>query len=245
MTIFDFPRGAKAGTCLHEIFELLDYPQLNNDSITITARSSLTGNGFHEQWLPAVRSMAADVTSARIIPDHPEFSLSQLKKGGWQAEMEFYLPIRQLAPDTLQSLFEGVLDGDRFGDYFEVLNRLSFRQSRGMLQGFIDLVFMHKDRFYILDWKSNHLGMKASDYNQDTMHESMCRSAYILQYHLYTLALNRLLKLRLPGYSYEKHFGGVIYLYLRGISDDSATNGIYFDRPEPEFIRRAGEVMLN
>lgn len=245
LTIFDFPRGAKAGTCLHEIFELLDYPQLNNDSITITARSSLTGNGFHEQWLPAVRSMAADVTSARIIPDHPEFSLSQLKKGGWQAEMEFYLPIRQLAPDTLQSLFEGVLDGDRFGDYFEVLNRLSFRQSRGMLQGFIDLVFMHKDRFYILDWKSNHLGMKASDYNQDTMHESMCRSAYILQYHLYTLALNRLLKLRLPGYSYEKHFGGVIYLYLRGISDDSATNGIYFDRPEPEFIRRAGEVMLN
>ena len=159
--------------------------------------------------------------------------------------MEFYLPIRQLAPDTLRALFEGVLNEDRFGDYFEVLNRLSFRQSRGMLQGFIDLVFTHNDRFYILDWKSNHLGMKTSDYDQGAMHESMCRSAYILQYHLYTLALDRLLKVRLPGYSYDKHFGGVIYLYLRGISAGSMMNGIYLGRPLPEFMLRAGEVMLN
>ncbi len=245
LTIFHFPRGAKAGTCLHEIFEQLQYPLLDSAHITATAHSSLAGNGFHEQWLPAVRSMVEDVTSARIIPDHPDFTLSQLKKGDWQVEMEFYLPVRQLGPDTLRRLFEGVLDEVLFGDYYELLNRLSFRQSRGMLQGFIDLIFTHNGRFYILDWKSNHLGMKTSDYNQDTMHESMCRSAYILQYHLYILALDRLLRLRLPGYSYDKHFGGVIYLYLRGISAGAAMNGIYLGRPLPEFIRRAGEMILN
>lgn len=244
-TIFDFPRGAKAGTCLHEIFEQLDYSLLDCDAITATVRSSLAGNGFHEQWLPAVSSMVADVSTAPIIPDNPHFNLSRLKKGEWQTEMEFYLPIRQLSPDTLRALFEGVLDDGLFGDYYEVLNRLSFQQSRGMLQGFIDLVFAHNGRFYILDWKSNHLGMKASDYNRDTMHESMCRSAYILQYHLYTLALDRLLKVRMPGYSYEKHFGGVLYLYLRGISENSATHGIYVGRPLPEFILRAGEMLLN
>ena len=245
LTIFDFPRGAKAGTCLHEIFELLDYQQLAGDSTAAAANSSLAGNGFHEQWLPAVRSMVAEVTSARIIPDQPEFSLSQLKKGDWQTEMEFYLPIKHLSPDTLLSLFEGVLDENLFGDYYEVLGNLSFRQSRGMLQGFIDLVFTHDGRFYILDWKSNHLGMKTSDYNHDKMHESMCRSAYTLQYHLYTLALDRLLKLRLPGYSYEKHFGGALYLYLRGISTGSRVDGIYFGRPLAEFIRRSGELLLD
>lgn len=245
LTIFDFPRGAKAGICLHEIFERLDYPQLKSDSITSIACASLAGNGFHEQWLPAVSSMVANVISAPIIPDNADFSLSQLKTGDWQAEMEFYLPIRQLAPDTLRSLFEGALDEERFGGFYELLSRLSFRQSRGMLQGFIDLVFTHNGRFYILDWKSNHLGMKPSDYNQDMMHESMCRSAYILQYFLYTLALDRLLKVRLPEYSYEKHFGGAIYLYLRGVSAGSASGGIYFGRPQPEFIRRAGELMLN
>lgn len=245
LTIFDFPRGAKAGTCLHEIFEHLDFQQPNGDSANDAASSSLAGHGFHEQWLPAVRGMVNNVTSARVIPDHPEFSLSRLKRGDWQTEMEFYLPIRRLAPDTLQSLFEGVLEEDFSGDYYEVLKTLSFRQSRGMLQGFIDLVFTHNGRFYLLDWKSNHLGMKMSDYGRDKMHESMCRSAYILQYHLYTLALDRLLKLRLPEYSYEKHFGGALYLYLRGISAGSGMNGIYFARPRPEFIRRSGEMLLD
>lgn len=245
LTIFDFPRGAKAGTCLHEIFELLDFTRSDSETITATALSALAGYGFHEKWLPAVSGMVADVTAAQIIPEHQKFTLSKLKRGDWQTEMEFYLPVRQLAPETLQLLFEGVLDGDRFADYYEVLNRLSFRQSRGMLQGFIDLVFTHNDRFYILDWKSNHLGMNPSEYNQDRMHESMCRSAYVLQYHIYTLALDRLLKLRMPGYSYEKHFGGAIYLYLRGVSAGVPNNGIYFARPLPEFIRRAGEMLLD
>ncbi len=242
-SIFDFPRGAKAGTCLHEIFELLDFSQLDNNAITATVRSSLVGNGFQEQWLPAVGRMVADVSTSPLIPDLPDFSLSRLKKGEWQTEMEFYLPIRQLSPTTLQSLFDGILDKDLFADYFEVLNRLSFRQSRGMLQGFIDLVFTHNGRFYILDWKSNHLGMNISDYNHEKMHESMSQSAYILQYHLYTLALDRLLKVRLPGYSYEEHFGGAIYLYLRGVSPGSATHGIYVGRPLPEFLQRAAEIL--
>ena len=245
LTIFDFPRGAKAGTCLHEIFEQLDFQKLKSGTVAAITQSSLAANGFHEQWLTVVKSMVSDVTAARIIPTVPDFTLSQLEKGDWQVEMEFYLPIRQLTPVILRSLFKGILDEDLFGDYYEVLSQLSFRQSSGMLQGFIDLVFTHNGRFYILDWKSNHLGMKTSDYNQDTMHESMCRSAYILQYHLYTLALDRLLKLRLPEYSYEKHFGGVIYLYLRGISADSTLSGIYWGRPLPEFIERAGEILLD
>jgi exodeoxyribonuclease V beta subunit len=244
-SIFDFPRGAKAGTCLHEIFERLDFSALDHGNITAIAAASLAGNGFHSHWLPAVGNMVKDVAAAGIIPDDPAFSLSRLKKGDWHTEMEFFLPIRQLAPEILRALFAGVLDGDQCGDFYEVLNRLSFRQSRGMLQGFIDLVFTHEGRYYILDWKSNHLGMKRSGYDREAMHESMCRSAYILQYHLYTLALDRLLKLRLPDYDYEKHFGGAIYLYLRGISPDSGVNGIYYGRPSPEFIQRAADLMLD
>lgn len=244
LTLFDFPRGAQAGTCLHELFELLDFSRLDSGAVSAAAQSALAGNGFHEKWLPAVRNMVAAVTTAAIIPNVPDFNLLQLNKGDWQAEMEFYLPVGRLAPDSLYGLFEGILDAEEFRDYYELLSRLSFRQSRGMLQGFIDLVFSYGGRFYILDWKSNHLGMKAADYSQEAMHESMCRSAYVLQYHLYTLALDRLLKVRLPGYSYEAHFGGAIYVYLRGVSGETPMNGIYFDRPLPEFIRRSEEMLL-
>ena len=244
VTLFDFPRGAKAGICLHEIFEQLDYSGLTDDSITTVVRSSLANNGFHEQWLPVIGNMVREVTSARIISGNSGFSLSGMKKGDWQTEMEFYLPVRLIAPDIIQLLFEEVLDATIFGDYYEVLRQLSFRKSHGMLQGFIDLVFICDGLYYILDWKSNHLGMNRADYAQGMLHESMCHNAYILQYHLYTLALDRLLKWRLPGYNYETHFGGVLYLYLRGISAGSGGCGIYSGRPPEKFIRRADEMLL-
>ena len=244
LTIFEFPRGAKAGTCLHEIFEQLDFAALRNDHITTITRTKLAANGFSDLWHPTVCRMVSDTAKARIIRDDPDFSLSQLKAGAWQTEMEFYLPVGQFAPDTLRSLFRGVLDDELFGDFHEVLKSLLFQRSRGMLQGFIDMVFVHAGRYYLLDWKSNHLGNSLIDYGPGPMHEAMCRSAYILQYHLYTLALDRLLKLRLPGYDYEFHFGGAIYLFLRGVTSMGTGSGIYHARPSLAFIRRADEIML-
>ncbi|MDD5285782.1 MAG: exodeoxyribonuclease V subunit beta [Desulfuromonadaceae bacterium] len=243
-SIFEFPRGVKAGTCLHEIFEQLDFAALRIDDIKAITAKTLAANGFYDRWLPAVSCMISNATSASIIRDDPGFCLSKLEKGAWQTEMEFYLPIIQLAPDTLRSLFDGLLDEGLFADFHEVLKALLFKRCRGMLQGFIDLVFVHEERYYLLDWKSNHLGYSPDDYGAGRMQEAMSLSAYILQYHLYTLALDRLLKQRLPGYDYEIHFGGAIYLFLRGVSDADGAAGIYHARPSPEFIRRANDLML-
>jgi exodeoxyribonuclease V beta subunit len=77
------------------------------------------------------------------------------------------------------------------------------------------------------------------------MTRSMADHAYILQYHIYTLALDRHLRQRLPGYCYETHFGGAIYIYLRGVSPTASGCGIFRDRPSAEFIRRANELLLD
>lgn len=244
LSIFDFPKGAKAGTCLHEIFERVDFANLDNDEITAVSAAALAENGISNLWLSVVTKMIANVTSAAIITNDPDFSLSELKKGSWQSEMEFYLPLQQLAPDAIRSLFDGLIPENYFGDFLNVLENLSFRRSRGMLQGFIDLVFEHSGRYYLLDWKSNYLGHQPDDYGQARMYESMGDSAYVLQYHLYTLALDRLLRLRLPGYDYETHFGGAIYLYLRGIDKSNSYNGILHDRPPAKFIARANQLLL-
>jgi exodeoxyribonuclease V beta subunit len=113
-----------------------------------------------------------------------------------------------------------------------------------MLHGFMDLVFQHDGRYYITDWKSNLLGCSGSDYAGDNMTRSMADHSYILQYHLYTLALDRHLRLHLPGYSYETHFGGAIYVFLRGIAADSPDQGIYRDKPSAVFIERANRLLL-
>ncbi len=112
--------------------------------------------------------------------------------------------------------------------------RLLDNTVNGMLNGFIDLVFCYQDRYYVLDYKSNHLGDNAAAYETRAMEKAMLEHRYDIQYVLYTLALHRLLKLRLPDYDYEKHIGGAVYLFLRGVDDSG--HGVFLDRPPQELI---------
>jgi exodeoxyribonuclease V beta subunit len=242
-SMFDFPRGAAAGTCLHTIFEKLDYSQLEPASTSHIARNCLLSSGYQEQWLPSVTRMVTAVTTAPLIADST-FSLSNMKTGSWNCEMEFYLPLANLTPVRLQNLFSGVLNHSQHGTFNETLTSLNFRQTRGMLHGFMDMIFVHDGRYYIVDWKSNHLGSTFQNYMHANLASSMADHAYILQYHLYTLALDRHLRQRLPGYDYEKHFGGALYIYLRGVSNESAECGFYRDKPTAEFIGRANDLLL-
>jgi len=188
--------------------------------------------------------MIRTVVAAPLIPGTPGFSLSRLKRGEWQTELEFYLPLGQLSGPLLCELFAGQLDCDRHGDFADLLAQLHVQETHGMLLGFIDMVFEYGGRYYIIDWKSNHLGHRQEDYGQKQLRNSMVQHAYILQYHLYSLALDRLLRLRMPGYDYEQHFGGAVYVFLRGVSADLGDWGVYHDRPSVEFIRRANRLLL-
>ena len=96
------------------------------------------------------------------------------------------------------------------------------------VEGFIDLVAERGGRYYVIDYKSNRLGNDARAYTAAAMRDSILRERYDLQYALYTLALHRQLRARLPHYEYEQHVGGVAYLYLRGI--DEQGHGVHVER---------------
>ena len=115
---------------------------------------------------------------------------------------------------------------------------LNFRQVQGMLKGFIDLVFRHEGRYYLLDYKSNWLGESSEAYTQDAMASAMQMHRYDLQYQLYTLALHRYLRHRMADYCYEAHFGGVIYLFLRGVDANDTHSGVFSTRPAAELIEK-------
>ena len=89
-----------------------------------------------------------------------------------------------------------------------------------------------RDKYYILDYKSNYLGDSASDYSPIDLSAEMMHSNYDLQYHLYTVALHRYLSSNWMDYEYEKHFGGVFYLFMRGMDPAEPGSGIFYDRPE-------------
>lgn len=105
------------------------------------------------------------------------------------------------------------------------------------MKGFMDLVFRFQDRFYLVDWKSNFLGPKVADYAPGALQKAMAENCYPLQYHLYVVALHRYLAARIPGYRYESHFGGVYYIFLRGVDpEQGSAYGIYRHRPEAAAI---------
>ena len=110
------------------------------------------------------------------------------------------------------------------------------------MTGTIDLVFRKGGKYYLLDYKSNFLGPNESSYDSESLSLAMKRHDYHLQYLIYTVALHRMLKKDLESYSYEEHFGGVYYFFLRGV-DCEKTNGLFFTRPDEVLIEKIDGYM--
>ena len=199
--ILRFPRGTSAGECLHAIFEHIDFtaPAGWSDAIE-------RGLSAHPQFLPGVRAaeqspllagMAArmlhDVTST-TLPDG--IVLGAVPTARRLTELEFSLPLPRVSAHALNAALRSL--------GYDV-PRLAFRDLEGYLKGYIDLVFEHSGRYYVLDWKSNHLGYAPSDYGPAALQAAMAEHSYHLQYLLYSLAVDRYLRHRVPGYRHDTH----------------------------------------
>ena len=138
-------------------------------------------------------------------------SLRDIPKKERLSEVEFSYPLTHLTPASLAAAFaKSTILG---GDARTQMGKLRFDPVEGFMHGFIDLLFRFGDRYYLIDWKSNWLGNQPADYASEGMKRAMLEHNYYLQYHLYTLAADLFLEKRLPGYDYQKHFGGVFYIF--------------------------------
>ena len=232
LTPHQFPRGASPGTFLHSLFEDLDFTQPVDPH---WVEEKLALGGYDAHWTPVLTAWLDAILQAPL--NETGVSLSQLSAREKQVEMEFYLPISQpLMASRLDALIR------KYDPLSAGCSALDFMQVRGMLKGFIDLVFRHQGRYYLLDYKSNWLGEDSAAYTQQAMASAMQAHRYDLQYQLYTLALHRYLRHRIADYDYERHFGGVIYLFLRGVDGEDPQQGIYATRPDGELIALMDEM---
>ncbi|MDP0563410.1 MAG: exodeoxyribonuclease V subunit beta [Candidatus Endonucleobacter sp. (ex Gigantidas childressi)] len=230
-SLFCFPKGARPGTFLHTLFERVDFAVSDDDVLNNFVREELLKEGYEEHWQPALCQMLKNCLHTPL--DGESLYLGKIPKHQRKIEMEFYIPIIKLSPSKLNNL---IASHDQLS---KDAGALDFPQIQGMLKGFIDLTFEHQGKWYILDYKSNWLGANKEAYTRDKMAQAMVDHRYDLQYQLYALALHRLLKQRIPDYDYGKHFGGVIYLFLRGITlNDPKRHGIYDHRPTKILIEK-------
>ena len=201
--------------------------------------------GFEKGWQKTIYNVIINVLKAGLPPGRKEFSLSEISPNHRINEMEFYFPLNPIKPRTLQKVFKGESNYHLGADYPRKLAKLDFAPSSGFMKGFIDMVFCHQGKFYLVDWKSNHLGSTLENYTPDSLQGVMTENSYILQYHLYTLALYQLLRQRNSNFDYETEFGGVFYIFFRGVGETSReTHGVFEDRPPLSFINRLGKALI-
>jgi exodeoxyribonuclease V beta subunit len=151
--------------------------------------------------------------------------------------MEFALPVSApdgsaVTPQRLGDVFRRMPSPAVPADYPARVGGLRFEPIAGFVRGYVDLVFESQGRWYLVDYKSSSLGPGVEHYARQGLAAVMAEHHYFLQYHLYAVAVHRMLCLRTLDYDYDRDFGGVFYLFLRGITPQHAPeHGVFFDRP--------------
>jgi exodeoxyribonuclease V beta subunit len=250
--LHEFPKGARTGELLHGILEHADF----TDPVSLREHVGLELQryGFEQgKWAELVFEALSNVLETKL-PGADDLKLASVAWRHRVSEMEFTLPVHpsaglcpgrrstQFSAELLAAVFER--HAPELGPtYLEHVRKLGFQPLSGFLRGFIDLVFEHEGKFYVVDFKSNHLGSHPTDYTPALLTAPMADHHYYLQYHLYVTALHRHLAARRSGYDYDRDFGGVHYLFLRGMAPGhQAGTGVFFDRPSRAFIEALSKL---
>ena len=232
-----FPRGPQPGSCLHALLETLPFAA-SAAEITLAARPTLGRFGLATTLAEPLGGWLAEALAAPLPAFGPAAPppLAAIAPAARLDELAFHFPVDALQPAELGALL-------REHDLPSAPRPLTFATVTGMIKGYVDLVFTHEGRWYVADYKSNHLGGQWADYGAASLRAAVAAHRYDLQYLIYALALHRYLGQRLPDYRYETHFGGIYYLFLRGMSPAAPGCGVHAYRPEAALIERLDALM--
>lgn len=269
-TRFNFPRNAIAGTYLHSLMEYCDFSDslsaarrmecikkaaLTNEAGILKRWNAFNTKGLSENEIierkhAVLVDWIADIVQAKLPCGATKtVRLCDLKKGDWLPELEFLFPSENFDSDKLVDLRAQNAAEFAKEKAFNLPEEMDFSLAKnelsGFVKGFIDLAIKVEDgdtsKFYVIDYKSNFMGVSPEDYSENAVAMNMLEHCYDVQYLFYSLAMHRFLKTRIENYSYDKHFGGIIYLYLRGMHRDS-TDSVVYTRPKYELIEKLSTI---
>jgi exodeoxyribonuclease V beta subunit len=264
------PVGATFGSLVHAVLEHAD-PQAGD------LRAELLGH-LREQlveWpvdgvdVDALADALVAVCDTPLGPLARGATLRQIGRRDRLCELDFELPLdggdrrgsgRDHGPrlgDLAPLLHAHLPDGDpvrRWADTLRLSPDLAEQPLRGYLTGSVDVILRTAGRYLVVDYKTNWLGraeepLTAAHYRPEMLAEAMGHSSYPLQAILYAVVAHRFLRWRLPGYDPRRHLGGVLYLYVRGMTGpgtpvvDGHPCGVFSWRPPAGLVSAVSDVL--
>ncbi|HJP98601.1 MAG TPA: 3'-5' exonuclease, partial [Rhodanobacteraceae bacterium] len=218
--------GTRFGSAVHAALEHTDFDVWRDADEIPEAQRDLIARSLRAQGLPgsgtisperAVAQVGGCMRGALNVPLACGTRLCEVQPERRCAEMEFHL---RFAPSRVDSLFALLHEHG----YQRGRGGFGVARLHGLLTGVMDLVFEHKGRYHLVDYKTNLLPA----YDADALREAIAAHDYDLQYLLYVLALHRWLRQAVPGYDYDTHIGDVYYLFVRDLEEG---HGVHRDRP--------------
>ena len=239
-SILNFPKGAAAGIFFHTLLESIDFKNMfqQREALASLVAQKLIEHNYDVAWQPCLIEYLSLLAQIPLLPDK-NVCLADIGQRHSAQELFFHLNL-----ETVSAIKENRIAENNTSDeinlptpilsmldsYQKTFQKKILGEHFHFLIGAIDFIFEYEGRYYLLDWKSNYLGSAISDYSLENIEQDMHQAGYHLQYYIYATALDQFLRCRKANYLYENNFGGIIYLYLRGIRS-GVYHSIYFDRP--------------
>ena len=225
-------KGAFTGNLLHSIFENIAFNDTYHWDKVVKRSLKRLALVNQELYNEKLLEMLQHVTETELNDGQRLFKLSEVSNASRLNEFEFDFSVQGFQSAAINQLSTEKVP-------FHLRN---FEQLEGMMNGKIDLFFEHAGKYYILDWKSNFLGDRVEDYGQEEVWAAMDENNYHLQYHIYTSAACKYLKMRKADFNYETEFGGVFYLFLRGVRKEG-NYGVFFHKPDLLIIEKFDQIL--
>ncbi|ANZ22647.1 exodeoxyribonuclease V subunit beta [Buchnera aphidicola (Diuraphis noxia)] len=231
LNIHNFPSGKTSGILIHYILKNLNI--LNKSHLNWFV-NILDEYNISKKWSKTLMSWIYDIINTPL--SNQKIILSQLKKL-YVAELEFFLPIKNiLCSEKINNIIKS------FDSLSVFTPKIFFNPVSEILKGCIDLMFFWDNKYYIIDYKSNWLGSNNRYYSDQCIKKEMIKKRYDLQYQIYTIAINKYLETRIKNYDYKNHFGGVFYIFLRGINNQK-NNGVFYTLPNYSLVKNLTDLI--
>lgn len=224
----NMPMGADFGNLIHGVLEGVPFSSLARGAGNEEVIAGLCRRYGLELDPIAVQALLATIVTSPLGAGTNGFCLAELDERRRVCEMPFYFKISRLDTRRINEVLAAEPS----------VVPLSAKAMRGYLTGFIDLFCEYGGKYYLLDYKTNFLGNHLADYQPERTVTVMASHNYGLQYWIYTLVVHRYLQNTLPGYRYDQHFGGVFYLFVRGMSPQIAGGGVFHTLPPAATLAR-------
>ncbi len=220
------PKGKEIGNFFHKILEKVDFLNLLDNNIILYYMFKFN---ILKKYFFFIKKILFNILNVNLLTNN--ICLSSNKISFLYKEFDFFLPIKKFNFKKFMNIMK------KYDCFLKWNKNISYNKNNfeGFLNGIIDLVFFYKNRYFIVDYKTNWLGDNYINYKNNILYEYIYLHNYNVQYILYSIALHNYLKINVKKYNYNYNFGGIYYIFLRGLFLDNKNKsftGIFYTRPD-------------